>query len=221
MHGVLKNFWARRSDFAEATLAALLLGYGWFSTDRLVLLLLLASFSPWTRGLGWRTLGLERPSWRAARHAVIVATAVVLALPTVIVPVAQAATGQTVDLASIDPIQGDGRLLLIWLAQAWTLAAFGEEMVFRGYIIRRVAQFVSNGRVGILTGLAVSSVYFGWAHRYQGPAGMLVTGAIGLALGILYVRTRSLTTAIMCHAVIDTIVLLATYFGYRSLIVPY
>ena len=221
MHGVLKTFWVRRTDLAEATLAALLLGYGWFSTYRLVLLLLLASFSLWTRGLGWTTLGLEQPSWRVARHAVIVATAVVLALPTIIVPLAKAVTGQPIDFASVDPIQGDGHLLLVWLAQAWTLAAFGEEMVFRGYIIRRVAEFVTNRRAGTLTGLAVSSVYFGWAHRYQGPSGMLMTGTLGLALGILYVRTRSLTAAIMCHAVVDTIALLATYLGYRSLIVPY
>jgi membrane protease YdiL (CAAX protease family) len=47
-----------------------------------------------------------------------------------------------------------------------------------------------------------------------------MTGTIGMVLGILYIRTRNLTAAIMCHAFVDTVVLLAVYLGYRSLIVP-
>ena len=136
----MRTLWDRRADFAEATLAALLLGYGWFSTYRLVLLLLLASFSLWTRGRGWKDLGLAGPTWRAVRQAVILATVVVLALHIVIVPLAKAATGEAVDLSAVDSLPGNGRLLFLWLSQAWTLAAFGEEMVFRGYVIRRTTE---------------------------------------------------------------------------------
>jgi membrane protease YdiL (CAAX protease family) len=210
----------RRVAIAEATLAVLLLGYGWFSTYRLVLLLLLACLSLWTRELGWRSIGLVRPSWTVLGQAVVAALAIVLALPTVLVPVAMAWTGTPVDLSSFDPVRGDGLLLVLWLAHAWTLAAFGEEMVFRGYVIRRVADFTGPGRSGLILGVALSSFYFGWAHRYLGPAGMVMTGAIGCGLALLYLRTSNLWSVIVCHGLVDTTALVMTYLGHRSLIVP-
>jgi uncharacterized protein len=211
-----------RALLAELLLAGLLLGSGWFSAYRLVLLLLLASQSLWTRGLGWANLGLVRPAvvWRAAVQGTIMAAAIVLATRLVIVPFAVAVTGVPVDLSAMDAVRGDASLLWMWLAQAWTLAAFGEEMVFRGYLIRRVADLVGDSRTGLTIALLVSSVSFGWAHRYQGPAGMIAAGSIGALLALLYLSGRNLWPVILCHALVDTAALLAIYSGHRSLLFP-
>ena len=81
---------ASKALLAELLLAGLLLGYGWFSVYRLVLLLLLASQSLWVRGLGWADLGLARPRvvWRAVVQGAVAAAAILAAVRVVIVPLA-------------------------------------------------------------------------------------------------------------------------------------
>jgi membrane protease YdiL (CAAX protease family) len=213
---------ARRALHAELLLACLLLGYGWFSPYRLVLLILLASHSLWSRGLGWASLGLARPPvvWRAALHATLAAGAILAAVRFVIIPVAVSMTGVGVDLSELEPIRGNLGLLWVWLAQAWTLAAFGEEMVFRGYLIRRVADVLGDTRTALTIAVAVSSVFFGWAHRYQGAAGMIATGSVGVLMALLYLSVRNLWTVILCHALVDSAGLIAIYSGHRSLLFP-
>jgi uncharacterized protein len=148
------------------------------------------------------------------------AAAILAAVRVVIVPLAVRVTGAAVDLSGIEDIRGDASALWPWLAQAWTLAAFGEEMVFRGYLIGRVADLAGPSRIGSAVGLVVSSVFFGWAHRHLGPAGMLATGCIGALLGLLYLATRNLWPVIICHALVDTVSLLVVYSGHGSWLFP-
>ena len=94
-------------------------------------------------------------------------------------------------------------------------------MVFRGYLIRRVSEFVGNTFVGRVTAVVVSSALFGLTHRYQGWAGVIATAIIGTALGMLYLCNReNLWTVILCHGIVDTVMLSALYFGHRSLKFP-
>src|SRR5262249_44710764 len=50
------------------------------------------------------------------------------------------------------------RILFLGLALTWTLAAFGEEMVYRGYLMNRVVELGHNSRVA----WAVSLVLVKW-----------------------------------------------------------
>lgn len=208
----------RKALVAELALAGLLLAYGTFSVERLVLLLLLASQSLWIRRLGWADLGLRRPTSvrRTLLRAVGAALVVLAAVRVAIVPLAVWIAGEPVDLSALGE-PGDARTLLAWLAQAWTLAAFGEEMVFRGYLMRRITDLVGDTRSGWTIALATSSILFGLAHRYQGWAGVIATGVIGSLLGVLYlVGRRNLWNVIVCHAVVDTVALLTIYSGHQS-----
>lgn len=49
------------------------------------------------------------------------------------------------DLSTFDDLVGSVEPLLVYLALNWVLAAFGEEMVWRGYPLPRVAQFCGGG----------------------------------------------------------------------------
>ncbi len=105
----------------------------------------------------------------------------------------------------------------MWLGEAWTLAAFGEEMVFRGYLISRISDLFRDTRTGRAVALLVSSALFGLAHGYQGWAGVIATGTIGCLLGLLYFYSRrNLWAVIICHAIVDTVALSALYFDRRS-----
>lgn len=207
---------------AELSLAALIVFHGWFTRLQLVLLLLLASQSLWIRHLGWSTLGLRRPGSvrRTLAEAVAAAGLILVVVRFIIGPLAVWITGVPIDLSALGE-PGDARALVVWLGQAWTLAAFGEEMVFRGYFMHRVVDVSGNTRWGWAVALVVSSALFGLAHRYQGPAGMIATACIGAVLGLLYVYSRrNLWAVILCHAIVDTIALTAIYLNRASWLFP-
>jgi uncharacterized protein len=211
-----------KAVIAELTLATLLVVYGGFALYQLVLLLLLASQSLWLRQLGWRNVGLRRPA--AVRRMLFQATAaallILVAVRVVVIPLAVWLTGVPVDLSALGG-PGDAGALLFWLGRAWTLAAFGEEMVFRGYLMQRVIDLVGETRLGWAVALVASSALFGWAHRYQGPAGVVATAVLGAVLGLLYLYgRRNLWTVILCHAIIDTVSLVAIYSNHSSLLFP-
>jgi membrane protease YdiL (CAAX protease family) len=113
------------------------------------------------------------------------------------------------------------RALWVWLAQVWTLAAFGEEMVFRGYLMRRVTDVAGDTRTGRVIAVVVSSALFGIAHGYLGWAGVIATGIIGVFMATLYLCCRrNLWTVIVSHGIVDSVALSAMYFGHRSLLFP-
>jgi len=55
-------------------------------------------------------------------------------------------TGKLPDVSLFAPLAGNVHFLLISLAVAWTLAAFGEEFVYRGYLLTRIARVLGIRR---------------------------------------------------------------------------
>ena len=118
------------------------------------------------------------------------------------------------DLELFQSLRGNWKVTLIFIALAWTLAAFGEEMVYRGYLMNRVADFFQRTRAAWIISLVVVHVGFGLAHAYQGITGIIDEGLSGLLLGILYLRTgRNLAVPIVAHGLIDTIDFVLIYAG--------
>ena len=202
-----------RALVVELTLVCVLLCFGTFSLFRLVLLLLIATQSLWVRRMRWSDVGLRRPTSvaNAAVLAVVSTAAILLAVRYLIVPAAVGLTGLPIDLTALNQ-PGDATALGLLLGQAWTLAAFGEEMVFRGYLMRRVGDLVGDTLSARVVAVAATSILFGLAHRYQGWAGVLATATIGCLLAILYLASkRNLWPAIVCHGLVDTVFLSAIY----------
>ena len=213
---------ARWAMAAELTVVGIIVCYGSFSVVSLVLLLLLGSQSLWSRGLGWSDLGLRRPvaPWRTILYAVAASVGLLFAIRIVIVPLAVFVAGDSIDL-SVFGEAGDTRAFLPWFVEALTLSAFGEEMVFRGYLIRRVSELMGNTSVGRVAAVVVSSALFGLAHRYQGRAGVIATAMIGAVQGTLYLCDReNLWTVIVCHGIVDAVILSTLYFDHRSVLFP-
>ena len=71
------------------------------------------------------------------------------------------------------------------------VAPITEEFLFRGIILQRWAT-----KWGISAGLLSSSLLFGFLHP-QNPIGLSL---LGIVLGILYIKTRSLVVPIVFHA---------------------
>ena len=160
---------------------------GWVPLSKTPFLLMVAWGSMRLRGVSWRDVGLRLPpQWR--RLAVIgVAAGVGMWLLEFFftMPMLQRILGYWPDLSTFNDMVGSVELLVVYLALNWLLAAFGEEMVWRGYALSRVAQFFGDDSRAWLVALLTVNLGFGLAHLYQGPSGMIQATVGGVILGLL------------------------------------
>jgi membrane protease YdiL (CAAX protease family) len=111
-------------------------------------------------------------------------------------------------------LTGNVKVTLLFIALAWTLAAFGEEMVWRAYLMNRVAELGGRTPRAWIASLVIVHVAFGAAHGYQGLTGWIEEGIGGLWFGLMYLWTgRNLCVPILAHGVGDTIDMILMFFG--------
>ena len=77
-------------------------------------------------------------------------------------------------------------------------AGICEELLFRGFLI---TYFQLD--MPFVAAILLSAMFFGFAHAYQGPRGIVTTGLVGAAMGGLYALTGSLWVPMLVHAAID------------------
>jgi uncharacterized protein len=188
--------------------------YAMVPLSRTPFLLVLGWISLHLRGLGWRDVGFARP--RDWPQALLLGTLFGLALELfstfVTVPLLSQAAGRPPDLSDFRPLVGNLALLLKLLVPMWLLAAFGEELAFRGYLMSRVAGLLQDTRGAWLTSLVLVSVFFGYGHDTQGLTGILQESFAGLMLGLLYLGCgRNLTVPIVAHGVSNTLAFVLIY----------
>jgi len=176
----------------------------------------LAWVSLGVRGVGWSGVGFTLPpAWRRAVDLGVAAGIGLEMLSAFVVEPALARLfGTTADLSDFRPLVGNARLLLVALVANWILAALGEELVYRGYLMRRVAGLLGDTRTAWAASLVVASVFFGWGHVDQGITGQVQAAFDGLMLGLLYVATgRNLLVPIVSHGVSNSLAFVLIYLG--------
>lgn len=167
------------------------------------------------RGRRWRDVGLAAPpSWaRAILLGTLAGVAMELFSTFVTVPLLSRLLRAPPDLSDFRSMVGSLRILLLGLAMNWTLAAFGEELAFRGYVMSHVADLGSRTRPAWAASLLLTSVLFGWGHGGQGLTGMIQEGFAGLLLGLLYLACgRNLAVPIVGHGMANTVAFVLIYF---------
>lgn len=167
------------------------------------------------QGEGWAALGLARPACPLRTLAMALGIAVLGYLAAIVATVVatQVLGWPPMQSGKIGTVQGNLPALLRMLAIAWTTAAFGEELLFRGFLQGRLQKLFGGRRGAGLLAALVQAALFGLAHAYQGATGILVTASLGLVLGLLYLRTKSLWPLVIAHGLIDTLSLVALYAG--------
>ena len=101
------------------------------------------------------------------------------------------------------PVTAEERL---WFAAVSITAGICEEFLYRGFLIRYLSD--RPWHIGLGVAQAVSSVFFGLAHGYQGASGVISTGFIGAVMAIIFFVTGSLWLPMALHAFIDLNILL-------------
>ncbi|MEO0818261.1 MAG: type II CAAX endopeptidase family protein [Pseudomonadota bacterium] len=159
-------------------------------------------------GQTWRDLGLRwASSWQdyAKGAAMVVVTIVAAVVASAAVQYAiLAVTGAPAERTFYDV--STLPLYLTMMALIWTTNAFGEEMVFRGLIMSRFATMFGGTRIGWILAAFAQAAVFGAGHAGQGIHGVIITGFVGLAFGLLYlIARRNLWPMIIAHGIINTI----------------
>ena len=170
------------------------------------------------QGRSWREIGLGKPaSWPktiAMSLGTLLAMTAALIIFQVILMNLPGQALQPSDQSDYNPLTGNLPLFLIMVAGAWTVVAFGEEMLFRAFLITSLGGVFRNLKTSWALALTGSSVLFGLAHYDWGIAGIIETMIAGLILGSIYLRTgRNLWITIIAHSLINTLKFSLVYAG--------
>ena len=169
-------------------------------------------------GTGWREIGLAKPkSWLHTvllgfgAAFVVIVMIFILSKITLNLPGLQEAEP---DISRFNPIEGNLPLLLISVFLAGTAIAFGEEMMYRAFLINQLGVLFQGKKLRWALSLIFSSVFFGLVHFYQGPLGIAITGFTGLIFGVIYLRSgRNLWITIIAHGLVNTLSFVLVFFG--------
>src|SRR6266513_1082546 len=118
------------------------------------------------------------------------------------------------DLSAFAPFKGNLELTLYQLGGVIIGAGFGEEYLFRGFLFQRLAMLFGGSKLGWGMACLIQAALFGFAHAYQNPLGMLLTGLIGLTMGLVFLGTRrNLWAPIIAHTLYDTARMVGFYLN--------
>jgi membrane protease YdiL (CAAX protease family) len=168
------------------------------------------------RGVRWREVGLAVcRNWTTTVALGVACGAAIETLQlSVTEPLVGRFSGATPDLSDFRALKGNLPLALVALAVVWVLAALGEELVYRGYLLNRVADFGGGTRPAWILAVVASSALFGFAHMDQGLTGQIVESIAGVWLALVYLAAgRNLAVPIIAHGAIDTIDVAMIYLG--------
>jgi CAAX protease family protein len=179
-------------------------------------LLLLGWISLRVRGLRWRDVGLTRYRSWPVTIAIGVGLGVLAEAFQLLVtqPILSKLLGKEPDLELFRMLTGNIKMTALFIALSWTLAAFGEELFWRAYLMNRVADVGGRTPRAWILSLVVVNMVFGVAHGYQGWTGLIEEGISGLILGWMYLRTgKNLCVPIIAHGLGDTIDMVLLFLG--------
>jgi membrane protease YdiL (CAAX protease family) len=92
------------------------------------------------------------------------------------------------------------------------VVAIAEETIFRGYLILRFRNTMANTTAAVL----VSAFIFSLGHGYEGSAGVITVGVMGLVFALVYIWRQSLVAPVVMHFMQDFIgVVLVPLLGIK------
>ena len=170
------------------------------------------------RGQGWAHLGLRpwsgdgRAVLRALARSILVFLAAAAAFVLGSVVAAPLAGPGGADMGGYSYLQGNLPMLLAALAAVYLVSSFGEEVIYRGFLITRLEELGGGGRGARVAAVAGSAVVFGLIHFDWGLVGIVQTTLMGLVLALAYLAVgRNLWVLVLAHAYLDTLLLVRLY----------
>ena len=118
------------------------------------------------------------------------------------------------DMSSYAYMKDNIGMLFLSLAGVYIVSSFGEEVIYRAFLINRLTELELFNKGGKIIAVIISAIIFGFAHYSWGPMGIVPTGFMGLALGFCYIYMKKrLWILIFAHAYMDTILMVQMYLA--------
>ncbi len=122
--------------------------------------------------------------------------------------------GTPPDISKFDGLRGNLPVLLAAIGSVIVTSGFGEEMIYRGFILERLTNLFSSLKNPAIIALFTQAFIFGIIHSYQGLSGMIGTALAGLLFGAVYLKMgKNLTMLIFFHGLVNTLNFTANHFG--------
>jgi membrane protease YdiL (CAAX protease family) len=163
-------------------------------------LILRGSKFDWTRfGIGQKITG------KTVLKSAIISLVLFSVFSLFIDPILEAWLGEY-DLSSIDDIRGNLVGYIALMVIVWVFAAFGEELLFRGYYMKALAELLGNHNKAWLLSAIITSLYFGISHVYQGLVGVVSVFLWSLTISLIFNKNRNnLLLLVLIHGLYDTV----------------
>jgi len=118
------------------------------------------------------------------------------------------------DMSGYAYLKDNVGMLILSLVGVYIVSSFGEEVIYRGFLINRISQMGLDTKKMQWLAVIISSLIFGFVHYEWGAMGIAQTTLMGLALAICYIKLkRRLWILILAHAYMDTILIIQMYLA--------
>jgi CAAX protease family protein len=187
--------------------------------NEVIVLSLLGLISIRLRDGSWSAMGFKRPaSWRRILLIAVVAAILRILLGQFLIePVTGFFWPKPTAPALANEITGNIKMALVALLLVWTFATFGEEIVYRGHLLKRATDIGRRSVGAYWMGIVLVSILFGYGHYYRGAAGVIDSGLAGLILRTAYmIAGRNLWASIFAHGFIDTFGIIDAFLGWSK-----
>lgn len=170
----------------------------------------------------WIEFGIGNLNWgKTLIQAFLLAILIYIFMDIILQPFVELYWG-SIDISQLDGIRGNLFNYLMFIVFMWIVAAFGEEFLYRGFFMKRLAEILGGRDRDWLISAVAISVLFGMAHLYQGISGIITTGIIGFILSIIFYKNRqNLTLNILTHGIYDTIGITLIYLERERMFIDW
>ena len=131
----------------------------------------------------------------------------------VVMPILNRLTGTTIDYSGFSSLKGNVGQLATFLLFSWILAAFIEEIAFRGYLQKLLFSLFGSALSGLILTIGISSLLFGFIHTEQGIIGIVVTTIDAIFFSLLkWKQDNNLWASILAHGFYNSIGVIIFFF---------
>lgn len=161
-------------------------------------------FTLWAIKWKWSEFGFQKnPFLKSLLKALFYTVVIIVVNDFLFQPVIEYLYGST-DLSSFEGLKGNIPNYIVFILFMWVIAAFGEELLYRGYMTKQLAVIFGDTKKAWYIAIVISSIIFGFAHTYQGASGVISTFFVALIFGgIFYINKQNLWIGVLTHGIYD------------------